>query len=101
MEACASRDDIAWRQSGDWMEVPQYVASQRICVLPCNLLTALLRAMKISGYSKLTHRLKAELLLKHLGWTAEAIEAALVNLKVRTRKKQAVGEEEQQEKEDQ
>lgn len=102
MEACTSRDDIAWRQSGDWMNVPNYVASQRICSVPCNLLTALLRAMKISGYSKLTHRLKAELLLKHLGWTADAIEAALVNLKVRTRKKREDGQvdDQQQEQED-
>lgn len=71
---------------------PPNVAEHRICVLPNSLLTKMLSVMKVRGYSKLTHRLKAELFLKHLGWTNEQIDAALVNLKVRTRKKKQQGE---------
>ena len=87
MEVCVFEDTLAWKQSGEWMSVPDYVAHHRICSLPCNVLTSLLKEMKLRGYSTLNHRLKAELLLKHLGWSQDAIEAALSDLKIRTRKK--------------
>lgn len=87
MDACVFEHDMAWKQRGEWMDVPNYIAHHRICNTPCNLLTALLSAMKVKGYSTLTHRLKAELFLKHLGWSDDAINAALIDLKVRSRKK--------------
>eukprot|EP00438_Fugacium_kawagutii_P033690 Skav201146 [mRNA] locus=scaffold2068:98333:104766:+ [translate_table: standard] len=88
-------DDLAWQQRGEWLDVPSYVAHHRICALPCSLLTKMLSVMKVRGYSKLTHRLKAELFLKHLGWTDDQIETALADLKVRTRKSKQQGEGEE------
>lgn len=89
MDVCVANNDLCWKQRDAWMDLPTFVAHHRIQTLPCNLLTCMLATMKVKGYSKLSHRLKAELFLKHLGWADAAIEAQLANLKVRTRKKKS------------
>ena len=84
---------MAWIQSGDWMNLPEYVARFLITELPCNILTTLLSAMGIKGHSKLNHPLKAELFLKHMGRSDEEIKEILENLHVRTRKRKEEQEE--------
>lgn len=86
VQAQVCGNDIGWRQDGDWMTIPEYIASHRICTLPCSLLSQVLVAMKLKGHWKLSHRLKAEFFLRHLGRSAEEIEEILQNLKIRTRK---------------
>lgn len=98
MDVCVANNDLCWKQRDGWMDLPTFVAHHRIQTLPCNLLTSMLATMKVKGYSKLGHRLKAELFLKHLGWSDADIEAQLANLKVRTRKKKS--DVEQQHSED-
>lgn len=84
---------LAWIQSGDWLSLPEYVASCLITELPCNILSSLLSAMGIKGHSKLNHPLKAELFLKHMKRSEEEIKEILENLHVRTRKRKEEQEE--------
>ena len=79
---------IAWKQDGEWLTLQSYVADHMICDLPCSILSCLLRAMKLTGHQKLSHPLKVEFFLRHMGKSDEEIAVALSLLKVRTRKKQ-------------
>lgn len=95
-EATLCAGKIAWKQKGEWMNLPQFVADNTICELPAGLLSKLMTAMSIKGHGKLSHKLKAELFLRTVGKTNEEVEEILADLKVRTRKtkQDAEGDEE-------
>lgn len=89
MKVVISQDEkLGWKQQGGWLSLPQYVAEHTLCTMPASLLTALLRAMGIKNYTKLSHYLKAELFLRHMGYSEQDIKDTLENLVVRERKKQ-------------
>ncbi len=94
-------NEMAWRQSSDWMSLPQYVADHSICELPCSLLSKMMSAMGIKGHSKLNHRLKAELFLKTLGKSDAEVDEILTDLKVRTRTTNRNEDEQEEENADQ
>lgn len=87
VEVVVSKGEMGWVQTGAWLTLPEYVADHTICKLACNILSQLLSAMKVKGHSQLSHRLKAELFLRHMGKSAEEIESILQHLVIRTRKK--------------
>ena len=87
---------IAWKQDGEWLTLQSYVADHMICDLPCSILSCLLRAMKLTGHNKLSHPLKVEFFLRHMGKSDEEIAIALSLLKVRERKKREAKEEGEQ-----
>ena len=74
------------------MSVEEYVARHKICDLPQTLLSTLLNAMGLKGHGSLSHPLKVEFFLKHLGRSEDEIEAILAKLKIRTRKKKEEAE---------
>lgn len=100
VEPTISSNKIAWKQSGDWLTLPEFVAEHMIFDLPCNILTRLISEMKLTGHSKLTHPLKVEFFLKHMGKSEEEIATVLAFLKVRTRKKEEEKKEQEPGEED-
>lgn len=66
---------LVWKPVGDWMLLTEYVAHHSILRVSASTLTALCSLLKLKGYSKLNHRKKAELYLKHFGVDDELIQA--------------------------
>ena len=106
--AVLGQEHLGWKQDGEWLGLAEYVAAHMVTDLPCNLLTCLMSAMDLKGIYKLSHPLKVELFLKHLGRSDADIALVLSELKVRTRqkkdekdeKKQAAGEHDKELAED-
>lgn len=65
---------LVWKPVGDWMLLTEYVAHHSILRVSASTLTALCSLLKLKGYSKLNHRKKAELYLKHFGVDDELIQ---------------------------
>ena len=85
--AVLGQEHLGWKQDGEWLCLAEYVAAHMVTDLPCNLLTCLMSAMGLKGIYKLSHPLKVELFLKHLGRSDADIALVLSELKVRTRQK--------------
>ena len=66
---------LVWKPMGDWMLLTEYVARHSILRVSASTLTALCSLLKLKGYSKMNHRKKAELYLKHFGVDDELIQA--------------------------
>lgn len=71
---------LGWVKEGDWMTLPAYVAHQSILRIRAQLLSSLCSDMKIRGHSKLDHKRKVELFLKHMGCDQTYIENIMAQL---------------------
>lgn len=64
---------LGWRMTGEWMSVPMFVAHVSILNITAKLLTSLCTLLKIKGHSRLDHKRRTELFLRHLECSDEYI----------------------------
>ena len=85
-EACVDTQ-LTWKRVGEWMSIPKAIAFFTVEDIPCGLLSALCSRMKLAGHAGLSHKLRAELFMKHMKVPEERIAEVLAKMKTRQRKK--------------
>ena len=76
----ASCARLGWNKQGDWMDVPTYIAQHRMLAISKSLLYALCADMKLKGHTKLDHKRRAELFMRHMKCEEEHISNILESL---------------------
>ncbi len=71
---------MGWKLSGDWMSIESYVAFESILRINGKILSSLCSEIKLRGHSKLDHKRKVELFLKHMGCDQEYIDAIMAQI---------------------
>ena len=64
--ACIVDEQLAWRQSSEWMSLPTFVASHSLLQLPRSLLSSICSALGLK-HGKLDYRSRVQLFLQHMG----------------------------------
>ena len=64
---------LAWKQKGDWMTLPVFVAEWKLTNMNAATLSQLCKVLKVPGASSLNHRNRCELFLRFLGYSEEHI----------------------------
>lgn len=64
---------MGWRMTGDWMSLPMFVAHVSILSITAKLLSSLCSLLKIKGHSRLDHKRRVELFLRHYECSHEYI----------------------------
>eukprot|EP00435_Cladocopium_sp_Y103_P038796 s46_g10.t1 len=71
---------LGWRLQGEWMTIQSYVAYHGIYTLKAGLLHALCSDLGLRGHTKLDHKRRAELFMKHVGCPEDHISSVLESL---------------------
>lgn len=79
---------LCWKLAHGWMSLANYIAGYSILDLSAKQLQSLCSKMKLEGHSKLDHRHRVELFLRHMGKSEEYISEVLSMLPERKKKKQ-------------
>jgi len=87
-----SQKQLGWKMVGDWMTLPQYVAFVSIGRIAAKLLYSLCSLCKIKGHSKLDHKRRVELYLRHHECDEEYINQVLSALPEKAPRKKGSGE---------
>lgn len=71
---------MGWKLFGEWMSIQSYVAFESILRISAKILSSLCSELKIRGHSKLDHKRKVELYLKHMECDQEYIDAIMAQI---------------------
>ena len=75
-----SQDNSMVWNVAEWMELKDYIADFGMLDITAALLSKVCSALKLAGHSKLSHKNRCELFLKHMGRSDEFIAEILANL---------------------
>lgn len=84
---------LGWSLQTEWIDIPHYVANHGIWTISGSLLMALCSDIGLKGHSKLDHKRRAELFMKHLNCSEEHIAEVLAFLPEKVSRKPKMKED--------
>ena len=65
-QACIVNEQLAWKQSSEWMDLATYIANHSLLELPRSLLSSVCSALGLK-HGRLDYRSRVQLFLEHMG----------------------------------
>lgn len=69
---------LAWTGKGSWMQMPAFVCEHLIHTITTTLLSSVCRILGVRGYSKVCHKERCEMVLRHCGYSDAFIEEVML-----------------------
>lgn len=86
-EPCLCGPQMGWKMKSDWMPLEKCVCEYKLHIISVALLSSVCQALKLRGYSKLSHPLRCELLLNHCQYDEAFIQEALLLIPDRSKRR--------------